>query len=1141
VPTTTASEVFHEERAAPPRRFGMWQEGADPSELYCIAQASDTDFYRVSFTTDPGMGRVSKISFAFYPCEGCETPRCARLLPDFAVYNLSERYSSEVLSKLLALGDSDFLPLLDILDELGDANSLVDVIPDAATLAARFEGKRPEDMRGIVEQLLTHNHIPGFAAASLLEVLAKDPKSEFTQELLAKMCKHILFFEPAGREAVLIASGHMLRELAQANHALLKFSDPSDVLRSVQHLPARLGVSAVRYLMNDAEVFGSNSGFHHHNGGGGGGVESYVGKHVTAFLAESWRFDEPKKIFRALFEHALRIGGEAVLPQITNAEFQRLITEETATVERSLLAPYLNKRSDQSTLTVLKYCQIFKDTDALQIARELLHNRRFHVVDERMLKGHTIDGKDALDPLTEREGEERHSLDKHLAALVRHKRVFANLGDQALFEAVARHHSGKAAAFGNAFQQIPLSGFHDLNFAAAKEIMAGNRGGCATLLANLGAFRLSRDEFGEVLERAKRGEPRFLSILLNEIDRIPETYLRHLERDYCLHSYAKDCAIPSIPIFEEYRSLKRDGKEELCRHLVREVREGMDGLISSEEHTDAFFKSPRVRALVPIVYPNATGAEHVPVQIIGGRASETRENAENPAEWRRIAFDGCADRSKDLDRFTLRPVYRMNLAEGIELVLKPGAIPSGDRLAAIQQRIERGTKQMHDSGFDSTKMEERLVDGVKAVRGGRPVARNDIEIHIMRHFLECEHKASGYSVLADLLVLHQLVTQENVKDYLQVTAQRSEKAKNADYAQMLEWHEYFTDRLRDSMKAVLKKAFADEALVADLEAVYQTVRRREFAEWRDSTVNRFQIDKLGLSPGLKKKVSELQAEAEGGNDSARTALQRILDSERGKVAGFLSALTRREVDPSSVNLETFDAKAVVAATLYQPDKPDSDTLKRFFSERLLGLFSAETAMLGSELKKYVPAENQSRRAMVLEGYITKNLASSRARGCGGVCVANDNPGAHGGERQSQWDLPNYFQLVLRDAETKMCVGLVLLHDYDAGGKKFLAASFNPSSTYVFKVDERSLFSAILGALVEFAADNGFDAIGCSTQKGIRTNRTGGEFERAMDERIREVGRTFTLPFDAPFSFKPKYNQREFSVLWERTPQAPVES
>ncbi len=167
---------------------------------------------------------------------------------------------------------------------------------------------------------------------------------------------------------------------------------------------------------------------------------------------------------------------------------------------------------------------------------------------------------------------------------------------------------------------------------------------------------------------------------------------------------------------------------------------------------------------------------------------------------------------------------------------------------------------------------------------------------------------------------------------------------------------------------------------------------------------------------------------------------------------------------------------------------------------------------------------------VLYGYITKSRESAHARMVAGVCVAGDNPDKYPGK--NIWNMSNYFQMVFQEPDTLQCQGLVLLHYFTEGGKKVLTASFNPSSTYLYSVDERALFNGILIALEQFAIDNGIDIIALSRNEAIRTNRTNGEFEKAMDERITQVGKTFKFNTPQQFSYHPPYIIQEMDIIWE---------
>lgn len=54
----------------------------------------------------------------------------------------------------------------------------------------------------------------------------------------------------------------------------------------------------------------------------------------------------------------------------------------------------------------------------------------------------------------------------------------------------------------------------------------------------------------------------------------------------------------------------------------------------------------------------------------------------------------------------------------------------------------------------------------------------------------------------------------------------------------------------------------------------------------------------------------------------------------------------------------------------------------------------------------------------------------------------------------------------------------------------------------------------------------------SQNRAIRTNRTGGEFEREMDQRVREVDEKFDFEEPKTFSYHPGYRIQEMDVVWK---------
>jgi hypothetical protein len=212
--------------------------------------------------------------------------------------------------------------------------------------------------------------------------------------------------------------------------------------------------------------------------------------------------------------------------------------------------------------------------------------------------------------------------------------------------------------------------------------------------------------------------------------------------------------------------------------------------------------------------------------------------------------------------------------------------------------------------------------------------------------------------------------------------------------------------------------------------------------------------------------------------------------------------------------------------------PDQETRDRF-NGNLSALFEEDLRLIDIEINKYKPEGKSSSSTPSISAFITKCSQSTGMPFAAGVCVAGDVP--REGLKHAQdnmWQTENYFNLVFRDEDTKRCVGGILLHYYEEDNKQILSASLNPSSTLLFKVDEQQFFAETMRILEDFAKQNDIDMIVASTDKGIRTNRTGGLFEQALTERIRQINEKFSLPSKEIFSFAPLYYLKDFDVLWK---------
>ncbi len=222
--------------------------------------------------------------------------------------------------------------------------------------------------------------------------------------------------------------------------------------------------------------------------------------------------------------------------------------------------------------------------------------------------------------------------------------------------------------------------------------------------------------------------------------------------------------------------------------------------------------------------------------------------------------------------------------------------------------------------------------------------------------------------------------------------------------------------------------------------------------------------------------------------------------------------------------------------MIQEGEYDEELFSQYLSQIFRGVFENELTIIDQELAKYEPEkkETKEKEQKKLECFIIKNHTSAHARAVGGACVSGDNPDK---AKESDivkclWNLPNYFQMVLRDSETKICQGIVLLHFYEDQGKSILTASFNPCSTYLYQVNESQLFMGLLSQLTLFAKDNNIDIITTNRNEEVRTNRRGGEFELAIKRQIKKIKKKFILNHIQDFSFNPDYQQKDLDIIWE---------
>ncbi|GEM_PF-4159306 len=542
----------------------------------------------------------------------------------------------------------------------------------------------------------------------------------------------------------------------------------------------------------------------------------------------------------------------------------------------------------------------------------------------------------------------------------------------------------------------------------------------------------------------------------------------------------------------------------------------------------------------------------------------------NSGQWGSYAGTKfCEDRPQDLEHFALRPQYSIDLLAAGTITLKDGTKLDEVGRQKIEQNVYDVNQLFAKYDFDPEKVKEEcnrridvLFEGLK--QAGKFVDNDSSALSSEeRLLLVVGESLYNQSVPTDelkaLLTLYQFAYYEDVRGYITGTSDRVRNAPNKDYALLCELHTLFSDRIKEVYKQLIGKAW-DHPVVGHAMKEHAQLFSGKQQEMRHQELAKLQLEKLGLNDQFITQVQRLlqkETRRTYSIDDVKEMIQRYEELTKGFVLPTESSKKRTKAVYGM--LKSQREKTLQAARTIRGDSPDLSTLSlgeinlaeylqaqrqleqgtydeeqfgAYTVQRCLNLFSSEVSFVEGELDKFQSTSGKGR--VRLNGYIDKSQESSNARRVGGVCVSQDNPSAE--KSESLWNKENYLQLVLQDPEGLRCAGLVLLHDITEDGQKVLTASLNPSSTYLYSVDEVALFAGIRQALIEFAQDNNFDRIAVSRNRAIRTNRTGGAFENTMDKTIAKTSHHWEFSQPQTFSYSPAYSMKEMDSIWERTPK-----
>lgn len=592
-----------------------------------------------------------------------------------------------------------------------------------------------------------------------------------------------------------------------------------------------------------------------------------------------------------------------------------------------------------------------------------------------------------------------------------------------------------------------------------------------------------------------------------------------------------------------YKEAKEARHEKVYIAQLTSIAEKLTGaaLVTDQERAKPYFKD-----LIKHVYSNNSG------------------------QWSNFeSNDSCSDRNSDLSEFNIKPRYELDLLSQSEIKIKNGEELDTEVQEEVQKPIYAVWNSMNEKGFDYPQIKadlgevlENRLNQIVAQGGLEGLNLDSVSTPEERLFLILTDSIYGSrtfdsQVIKNLLITYEFANYEDITEYIAGTNDRVSRASNQDYALLCEVGAFYSDRIKEVNRMLIEKVWKNPEIAKLMPEYFKKIAQETVSEERKDKINRLQVDRLGSSDTFIRQVKKTLEKRRGKKyelDDVRKIIQRYetatggltekesasnkpltrafygqLRSQREKTIEAVRQFTGEDIDPAKVHLGELDLQQILdAETSIREGKYDEDEFASYTVQRFIDLFEDEKIKIEGELDKFESTSGKQRE--VLHGYITKTKESAHARMVGGVCVAGDNPAKN--SNRNIWDMPNYFQLVLQEPDTLQCQGVVLLHHFNENGRKVLAASLNPSSTYLYSVDENALFSGIMGSLEQFASENGFDVITFSRNKAIRTNRTGGQFEKAMNEKISQVSKTFVFDTPQQFSHHPNYQIQDMDVVWE---------
>lgn len=616
---------------------------------------------------------------------------------------------------------------------------------------------------------------------------------------------------------------------------------------------------------------------------------------------------------------------------------------------------------------------------------------------------------------------------------------------------------------------------------------------------------------------------------------MPELWIKRAEQKTHIESYKQDINLASSEIYKDYCKFIENNDEIGKKVFVEKINDLSGKMFSSQRSDSELLKNKYYKDLATNLFPN---------------------NANNWTNFENN--DSCEDRSNDIVQFKIKEKYIIDTSDGVEMALKNGEEENKKNVSAVEKPIYNIQKEFAQQNFDKEKTKlviENKIDNLLQDIDSKDQFTNQEE-KIFKLLLESLTNNIKPDILKYILVGYQFNKFENVEEFFNGIRNNAEKSKNPRYAYLLELREFYVDKIKDVEHQIVDIALENLAFQRELPNYYRDYIKYKNSLIKQNEIARLRIDQIGLEGDLLGRIERLlnQKNIKGKDfkffgktetgeltlGQKGRAINGIINSEVNKAINAIKTLTGEELSPEDINLGDLNLNEYLQLNQKeQSGEYSQEIFAKYLKQIFTELFEKEVSLIDEELNRYKQGNaDESIKNKRIEAYITKNKISAHARATGGVCVSGDNQFKAERENREKlenlWDMDNYFQMVFRDPERKDCKGLCLLHHFVENDKKVLTVSFNPSSTFLYTVNEKIFFDQVLKRLTEFAKDNDFDNICISQNHAIRTNRTGGEFERAIQSKINEVGKMFNFGKEKIFSYSPNYKIKNMDIVWENS-------